>query len=323
MIERANARAHACAVVEKNAVTISDVTRVLGYNPASTSRGRGWRGLTVDTFRELPDRSVRYPALDHHLISYCTGGKSKLRQNRGEVVHDGVFSSGMLVMMPSGYDSLWEGQVPGTVRLRVPHDLVSSAAEQLSDASMQVELLNVFEARDPVLERIVQILAAELDQQPHPAQGVLTEALSCAVAAHILRRYNAFSSNRPESRASLAAKEIERLTCFIEDNLDRTISLSELAGIANVSRFHFARIFRQATGMSAMNFVEQSRIRRAQVLLSESNLPLVEVALMTGFSDQSHFTRRFSRHVGTTPGVYARERGRRRLPPLSACRLAG
>jgi AraC family transcriptional regulator len=181
----------------------------------------------------------------------------------------------------------------------------------------------VFQTRDPMLERMVQIFVSELDQKPHPAQAILIEALSCAVAAHLVYRYNGLSPIEPDRQSSLAAKEIERLAAFVEDNLDRPISLEELATIANVSRFHFSRIFRQTTGVSAMTFVEQSRIRRAQILLSESNLPLVEVALMTGFSDQSHFTRRFALHVGTTPGAYARETGRRRLHMAPLRRAAG
>lgn len=64
--------------------------------------------------------------------------------------------------------------------------------------------------------------------------------------------------------------------------------------------------------MTAIGFVEQCRIRRAQSLIMETAIPLAEVALMTGFADQSHFTRRFHRHVGRTPAAFAREHGRRR-----------
>lgn len=63
---------------------------------------------------------------------------------------------------------------------------------------------------------------------------------------------------------------------------------------------------------------ERSRIRRAQALILETELTLVEIALMTGFADQSHFTRRFHRHIGSTPAAYARENGRRR-PVRRSC----
>ncbi len=64
--------------------------------------------------------------------------------------------------------------------------------------------------------------------------------------------------------------------------------------------------------MTAISYVERRRIVRAQSLILEIDLALVEIALMTGFADQSHFTRRFHRHVGRTPAAFAREHGRRR-----------
>jgi AraC family transcriptional regulator len=82
--------------------------------------------------------------------------------------------------------------------------------------------------------------------------------------------------------------------------------------VVNVSRFHFTRLFKRSTGLTAISFVEQCRIRRAQALISETDLPLAHIALMTGFADQSHFTRRFHRHVGCTPAAFAREQSRRR-----------
>ena len=102
------------------------------------------------------------------------------------------------------------------------------------------------------------------------------------------------------------------MTAYIEDNIGRSISLAELAAIVNVSRFHFTRIFKRSTGITAITYVERCRIQRAQALIAETDLPLAQVALTTGFTDQSHFTRRFHRHVGCTPAVFAREQGRRR-----------
>ncbi len=59
----------------------------------------------------------------------------------------------------------------------------------------------------------------------------------------------------------LGRLELARLTEFIEDNIDRTIGLAELAEIVNVSRFHFTRLFKRSTGMTAISFVEQCRLR--------------------------------------------------------------
>lgn len=117
----------------------------------------------------------------------------------------------------------------------------------------------------------------------------------------------------PRSTA-LADPVLGRLAAFVEDNLNRSIALSELAAVANVSKFHFCRLFKQRTGMTPMAFVEQLRIERARQLIRDTTLALAEVALLTGFADQSHFTRRFRRRVGVTPAVFVRQCGAHRRP---------
>jgi AraC family transcriptional regulator len=294
-------------------VSIDDIVHVLSHRATATTRGREWSGVTVDMYAALPNVSERYPALDHHLICFCPYGSARLVQGRDGRVHESLVSAGVSMLMPAGYDSLWEGDASATARLRIPAALVNAAAEQIGwRSASQVEILNVFETRDTVIAQIARLLMAELELQPHPAQALIVDHLSNALAAHLLRNFNAFEPVVPRELTALSSIELARLTEFIEANLDGPIGLAELAGIVNVSRFHFTRLFKRSTGMTATGFVEQCRIRRAQALIVETDLPLAEIALTTGFADQSHFTRRFHRHVGCTPAVFAREHGRRR-----------
>lgn len=293
-------------------VSIKQIVNVLSHRSFATTRERGWAGVTVDMYDPLPNVSERYPALDHHLICYCPYGSAQLVQGRDGVVHESLVSAGVSMLMPAGYDSLWEGNASATARLRIPTALIADAAEQLGHSGADFELRNVFETRDAVIEHIAQIFVAELGRVPHPAQALIVDQLSTALAAHLLRTYNAFEPIVPSDMPPLGKRDMARLTEYIEECLDRPIGLTELAAIVNVSRFHFTRLFKRSTGMTASSFVEQCRIRRAQTLILESDIPLAEVALMTGFADQSHFTRRFHRHVGRTPAAFARDSGRRR-----------
>ncbi|SAL25077.1 AraC family transcriptional regulator [Caballeronia sordidicola] len=294
-------------------VSIDEIVRVLSHRPIATTRERAWPGVTVDMYAPLPNVSERYPALDHHLICYCPTGNARLVQGRDGVVHESLISAGVSMIMPAGCDSLWEGSASATARLRIPTSLIASAGEQIGRHSIsKVEIRNVFETRDPVIEHVAQVLIEEIDRKPHPAQTLIVDHVSFALAAHLLRSYNVFESVASPVLPALSRVEVARLTEYIEDNLDGPIGLAELAGIVNVSRFHFTRLFKRSTGMTAIGFVEQCRIRRARSLILETTIPLSEIALITGFADQSHFTRRFHRHVGCTPAAFAREHGRRR-----------
>jgi AraC family transcriptional regulator len=297
----------------KDLITIDEILHARPQLPKATTRERGWGGVTVDLHRPYFDCSESYPGLDHHVICYCPSGSSRLVQSPGGKVHEGVISAGMSFLMPAGYDSKWAGDSGLSARLRIPASLVAAAAEQVGARSTsQAEIRNVFQVRDPVVERMALTLLDEMDLQPHPAQVLIVDTVSTALAAHMLRRYNAFEANEPRHEPSFSAKELGQLLAYVQDNLDRPISLADLAAVVNVSRFHFTRLFKRSTGSTAISFVERCRIGRAQTLIAETDLPLAHIALATGFTDQSHFTRRFHRHAGCTPAVFACKQGRRR-----------
>jgi len=294
-------------------VSIDEIVNLKSRLPIATSRGRGWNGVTIDLYRPHTACFQSYPALDHHLISYCPSGSSRLVQRRAGAIRESVISAGMSIIMPAGCESTWEGDTTTSARLRVPASFVAEAGEQIGRRCLpKIEIRNVFEVRDTTIERMAEQLLHELDQPSHAGQCLMIDQISMALAVHILRRYNAFDPACTPEPSSLGRFELARLTEFVESNIDRSISLAELSALVNVSRFHFTRLFKRSTGMTAIGFVERSRVRRAQMLLQETDLPLAEIALMTGFADQSHFTRRFHRHVGCTPAAFARDNGRRR-----------
>jgi AraC family transcriptional regulator len=112
-------------------------------------------------------------------------------------------------------------------------------------------------------------------------------------------------------RRPLGAPALKRVLDAIETMLEETPGqpppLEALAGIARLSVAEFARGFRTATGESPHAFLTRRRIERAQELLRRrSGLPLADLAVMLGFADQAHFSRRFRQVTGTTPSRFRR-----------------
>ena len=101
-------------------------------------------------------------------------------------------------------------------------------------------------------------------------------------------------------------RALYRAAKHVEDNLGHKLTLESLAAAACMSRFHFARLFRLATGESPMAYIARARIERAQALLTSGEHRTAEIAAALGFCDQSHFTRVFRRLTGVTPRAYAR-----------------
>jgi AraC-like DNA-binding protein len=105
----------------------------------------------------------------------------------------------------------------------------------------------------------------------------------------------------PPARGGLPPRTMLRVREHVEAHLGESIDLAALASVAGVSLFHFARQFKQTAGITPHHYLVARRVERARSMLAESDLPLSEIALATGFADQSHFARHFRQMTGTTP----------------------
>jgi AraC-like DNA-binding protein len=106
------------------------------------------------------------------------------------------------------------------------------------------------------------------------------------------------------TRGGLPPGAIRRVREHVEVHLSESIDLAELAAIAGLSVYHFARAFKQSAGVTPHHYLLHRRIERAQEMLARSELPLSGIALATGFSDQSHLARHFRQMLGMTPGQF-------------------
>jgi AraC family transcriptional regulator len=97
---------------------------------------------------------------------------------------------------------------------------------------------------------------------------------------------------------------LRRITEYVQAFLTRPLSLEELARQVGFSPYHFARLFRQAVGESPHQFVLRQRVDYAKQLLRNPDLPISQVAMASGFADQSHLTQIFKRYTGMTPRAF-------------------
>ena len=110
---------------------------------------------------------------------------------------------------------------------------------------------------------------------------------------------------------SLQRWRLKRVIEYIDVHLSAKITLSDLAAAAGLSRMHFASQFRMATGLRPHEYLLRRRVRRAEELLQNTTMSIVEIALIVGFQTQAHLTTVFKRFMGSTPG---RWRATKRMP---------
>jgi len=114
----------------------------------------------------------------------------------------------------------------------------------------------------------------------------------------------AFLQLCPRRRGGLPLRALRRVREYVEAHLEENINIHALAGAAGLSKYHFIRAFKQSEDLTPHDYLMRCRVRRAQELLAGTDLPISEIALASGFSDQSHFARRFRQHVGVSPTDY-------------------
>ncbi|SPA18076.1 Transcriptional regulator, AraC-family [Cupriavidus taiwanensis] len=288
----------------------------LPVSPDVSSRGRPWAGITVQVHHWRSGGAVSSPALDHDMLAMRLAGHASLEQRRLGQVHRSIVFPGNLSLHPRQVESSWSWDRPGSIVIaRVPPTLLDEAA----DATMRLpggtqQLRNCFGVRDGFAETLIFTLARELQLAAHPAQLLIAESLSCALCAHLVHRFNVGDPGASPTPGGLHPHALSRVLDFIHGTAEG-VTLQALADLANVSRFHFARMFKRSMGETPMAYVERVRLLRAREMIRSGDYPLALVATLAGFSDQSHLGRRFKRHFGCTPGELLR---RGATPPADA-----
>jgi AraC-like DNA-binding protein len=164
-----------------------------------------------------------------------------------------------------------------------------------------------FGGPDPVLFGLAQTLATAM-AQPRSTTALFADCIALAFFAHIAHNYGDAPNVGRSARGGLAPWQFQRAAEFINAHLNEDPSVADLAKECGLSISHFGRAFRQTTGMPPHQWLTGQRVERAKALLSTGSLDLAEVAEACGFTDQSHFTRVFSRFVHVTPGRWRRQR---------------
>jgi AraC family transcriptional regulator len=131
------------------------------------------------------------------------------------------------------------------------------------------------------------------------------ESLANLLAVGLIRHVLAPPDPARRRDGVLPRSTLRAVVDYIEAHLDAAPSLDQLAAVAGLSAYHFARQFRAATGLPPHQYVIARRVERAkQLLQTGTDTTLAEVAAHAGFSDQSVFSRHFKRLVGVTPGEF-------------------
>ena len=238
------------------------------------------------------------------IVSSEVGGRSELRRDSEEPVAGEYYGAGALAFIAAGDPLVVHAAEMREARLSCfLFDAAGAGYVTSEDAGRMAAAGTRYMFRDERLRTCASVLD---DEEIEAGSGRFAASLSRALFASVLEFV------RLERRASgceLSGAAFERVASYIRDHLDRTIRGEDLARVAAIEPDRFGQAFREATGLSPRRWQMVARVRTAQrLMVDDPNANLAEIATLSGFADQSHFSRAFLEVVGVTPTAWLHRR---------------
>jgi AraC-like DNA-binding protein len=126
----------------------------------------------------------------------------------------------------------------------------------------------------------------------------------CRALAGYLASFSTKEAAERGKRLAIAPVRLKRVLDFVDENLADPIGLTEMAAVADLSPYHFGRVFKHATGKSPYQHLLHCRIVRSQIMLASTERKVTDIATACGFLSKAHFSTAFSRQTGMSPSRY-------------------
>lgn len=288
---------------EKLSVASSSHENVLppipSWLPIPSSYKEAWSDISLERYQMPPGETPEY-ALEHHVININMGQSLQLERIIDGRLQTGQVFAGAVGICPIHlpHSFRWDKEANILV-LRLQNELLTRNAWELLNIE-RFELVPHLATQDLLIQQIGLALEAEL-RSNGSSERLYVETMANALAVHLLRHCSTQGRRNIDCRAGLPAHKLKLVMDYINDYLNRELSLDELAAIAQLSPYHFSRVFKQSTGLSPHKYLIQQRVERAKQLLRQRKMNLSEIALACGFTHQSHLNRHFKRLTGVTP----------------------
>lgn len=217
-----------------------------------------------------------------------------------------TYETGDLILLPprTEVNTIYVSNTYSETMVRMPAHRIDQAAEDLSLDKLEMRYCAIPMGRTIGLAASVKRLT--MVETAGLAIPLLVESLTVALAAKVVHAVACPATAASQRSLGLTDLRKRRALEFIEVNLGRGITLTDIAAAAALSPYHFARAFKVSMGISPVRYLWRRRMDMAKMMMQTSHAPLVDIAFACGYSAQGAFTAAFKLATGTTPAVWRR-----------------
>jgi AraC family transcriptional regulator len=246
----------------------------------------------------IPERGLDFVqicvplARAHYSITHKSGRGTKLVRHLG---------GRDILVLPAGFHGdAWE-RPSDSIAVHVSERFVAEAL-----GVTRLHLPSPFTVRDAFISAAAVQLRMSL-RDKRPPSAAFAEAIATVIAYRVgVEALSSAGLGASAGVQAFSAEQIARIDRFIEQNLDRSLTIAMLASEMNLTQWHFARRFHASHGISPLVFITDRRLMRAQELLRGLNQPITQIALDVGMT-HSHFSRSFSKRFGVSPREFRQQ----------------
>ena len=262
-----------------------------------------WTGVKVHRAQIMPGRMLEHTPALHEINVTISGKLITEKSSAGGKRITTKAGAGNICLTPAGQPvgAHWGKPIDNMGILLEPNFVVQTAVE--NQFSPKFDLVEIYKDKDLLVQQIGLALLAESEAE-NPAGRLYIESLTQTFVLHLLRNYSTAKYTAENIGGGLSGYKLRRVKEFIRASLEEDLNLADIAAVADLSQYHFARSFRKSTGFTPQQYLMRERLERAKELLANEHLPLVEVSLQTGFKNQSHFTTLFRKYTKFTPKLW-------------------
>lgn len=265
-----------------------------------------WQNLKVIRNRHQVRESVIKPdKLTYHLITVYMGAPSRQQSLFSGRNYNILQTAGNVAVISAAtaLRSWYDEAEQDDIYLHLEPEFIKQTAAGADLNPDKIEITTTLDSRSPAIESMARMAFDELQRGTEAmASNLYADSLANMLAVQLLREYSS-DKMPPEKRYvnGLTNKKLSLVLELIENDLSEDLPLKILAGAANLSEYHFLRMFKQSTGYTPHQYVLHQRIERAKELLKKTDMTITEIAYLLGFSTPAHFTHHFRRKTGITP----------------------
>ena len=288
--------------------SINDLSVLYLQSVLRSSDATGWQNVRAIHFRHYSEEAL-IPASDDHCMVLNLGAPIFTQVYFGKRRFEGRIRSGEVAIIPAGSSWTCRSESPeftNMLLLYLRPLFVRAAARELDFSHNEIDLTPQIGFKDKHICHVAMSLLHELNEA-NVVGRLYADSLATGLAIQLVRRYSSLKDIHV-GHGGMAPHKLRKAIALIDHHLsdeeEGRVALRAVARDVRMSYFHFSRAFKQAMGMTATNYIAERRIERAKKMLEETELPISEIALRSGFSSQSHFTTAFRRLAGATPKAF-------------------